>query len=152
MVHPEHLLLSCSFQLCCNITFLQSHSLRNLKCYTEHSITKLATCSLSFHLSSKTLSSSLVLRTFPLLILSHFSLHLSLTQQAPAKLNGQQSLPGVGSLHVFLQLLHHCPPLFCFSQPCTTGFKVSPETQYTVHMRLHPLHSNSSGQVQQLLE
>lgn len=122
VVHPEHLLLLYSFQLHYNTTFLQSLSSRNLKCYIEHSVTKLGTCSLRFHLSSKTLPSSLVLWVFSLLILSHFSLHLSLTQQASAKLNGQQSVPGVRSLHVFLQLVHRCPPLFCFSQLCTTGF------------------------------
>lgn len=45
--HPEHLLLFCSFQLHYSITFLQSLSLRNLRCYIGHNIIKLSPRSLS---------------------------------------------------------------------------------------------------------
>lgn len=45
VVHPEHLLLFCSFQLHYSITLLQSLSLRNLRCYIGHNIIKLSPCS-----------------------------------------------------------------------------------------------------------
>lgn len=134
--------------------FLQSVCLKNLKCYIGHTVTELGECSLSlrYHFSAKTRPSSLTLWALSLLALFCFSLHLSLTQKASAKLHGWQSVPSMGRTTF---LLSSAPSsLFSFVLLLTSLFHWFQSTlNCTVQsVRLQPFCGNSFGQLQKPLE